>query len=94
MVSSWRSYSRMRCVSEPIVSRMGPRAGRSASGMCAAALLWKLTAGHLGRRAPKDLTAPPNVVHGLRAAPDQHLARADDRHVGLALFAPVLERVE
>jgi hypothetical protein len=41
-----------------IVSRIGPRAGQSASGMCAAALLWKLLAGHLGKRAPKDLTAP------------------------------------
>ena len=30
----------------------------SASGMCSAALLWKLLAGHLGKRAPKDLTAP------------------------------------
>ncbi len=58
MVSSCRSYSRMRSVSELIVSKMGPRAGHSASGMCSAAFLWKLTAGHLGRRAPKDFTAP------------------------------------
>ena len=36
----------------------GPRAGRSASGMCSEARLWKLLAGHLGKRAPKDLTAP------------------------------------
>src|SRR5829696_7570780 len=48
----------MRSVSEPICSRMGPRAGKSASGMCSGALLWKLLAGHFGRRAPKDLTAP------------------------------------
>src|SRR5215218_4651198 len=48
----------MRSVSEPICSRMGSRAGPSASGMCSAARLWKLLAGHLGRRAPKDLTAP------------------------------------
>src|SRR5215203_3037057 len=48
----------MRSVSEPICSRMGPRAGKSASGMCSEALLWKVLAGHLGRRAPKDLTAP------------------------------------
>jgi hypothetical protein len=33
-----------------LCSRMGPRAGRSASGMCSAALLWKLLAGHLGKR--------------------------------------------
>jgi hypothetical protein len=26
--------------------------------MCSAAFLWKLLAGHLGKRAPKDLTAP------------------------------------
>jgi hypothetical protein len=26
--------------------------------MCSGALLWKLLAGHLGKRAPKDLTAP------------------------------------
>jgi hypothetical protein len=45
-------------VSEPIVSRRAPRAGKSASGMCSGALLWKLTAGHLGRWAPQDLTAP------------------------------------
>ena len=41
-----------------LCSRMGSRAGRSASGMCSEALLWKLLAGHLGNRAPKDLTAP------------------------------------
>jgi hypothetical protein len=33
-------------------SRMGSKAGMSASGMCSEALLWKLLAGHLGRRAP------------------------------------------
>jgi hypothetical protein len=48
----------MRSVSEPICSKMGPRAAKSASGMCAAAFLWKLTAGHLGNLAPKDLTVP------------------------------------
>src|SRR5918994_1576760 len=48
----------MRSVSEPICSRMGSRAGQSASGTCSLALLWKLLAGHLGKRAPKDLTAP------------------------------------
>jgi hypothetical protein len=40
----------MRPVSEPIVSRTDPKAGNSASGMCSAALLWKLDAGHLGKR--------------------------------------------
>ena len=55
MVSSRRSHSRMRRVSEPIVSRRDPRAGKSASGMCSGA---KLTAGHSGKLPPKDLTAP------------------------------------
>ena len=41
-----------------LCSRMGPKAGQSASGMCSGALLWKLLAGHLGRRHPKALTAP------------------------------------
>jgi hypothetical protein len=45
-------------VSEAICSRMGSRAGKSASGMCSAAFLWKDLAGHLGKRWPKDLTAP------------------------------------
>jgi hypothetical protein len=45
-------------VSEPICSRMGSRAGMSAPGMCSGALLWKLLAGHLGKRPPKDLTVP------------------------------------
>jgi hypothetical protein len=58
IASSWRSYWRMRSVSEPICSRMGPRAAKSASGMCYEALLWKLLAGHLGNLPPKDLTAP------------------------------------
>jgi hypothetical protein len=42
-----------------LCSKMGSRAGRSASGMCSEALLWKLLAEHLGKkRAPKDLTVP------------------------------------
>jgi hypothetical protein len=51
-----------RCA--PSASRSAPgwectRAGLSASGMCSAALLLcKLLAGHLGKRAPKDLSAP------------------------------------
>ena len=79
---------------DDLCSRMGPRAGRSASGMCATALLWKLRAGHLGKRAPKDLTAPLPWVDQLRAATDQCLTRADDGQVSLALYAPVLERIE
>jgi hypothetical protein len=47
------------CEGAYLCSRMGSRAGWSASGMCSGALfLWKLLAGHLGKRAPKDLTAP------------------------------------
>jgi hypothetical protein len=58
IATSSRSYWRMRSVSEAICSKTGSRAGRRASGMCWGALLWKLLAGHLGKRAPKDLTAP------------------------------------
>jgi transposase len=32
----------MRSVNEPICSKTGPSAGKSASGMCSGALLWKL----------------------------------------------------
>ena len=45
----------MRSVSEAICSKTGARAGRSASGMCSEALLWKLLAGHLGKRCPEGL---------------------------------------
>src|SRR5215210_1608057 len=48
----------MHSVSEPICSKRDSSASRSASGTCSLALLWKLLAGHLGKRAPKDLTAP------------------------------------
>jgi hypothetical protein len=34
------------------------------------------------------------MVHQLRASTDQRLARADYGHVGLGVFAPVLERVQ
>jgi hypothetical protein len=46
------------CERAYLCSKMGPRAGKSASGMCSAALLWKLLAGHLGNLPPNDLTAP------------------------------------
>ena len=48
----------------------------------------------LGQAGPERLDRPPNVVDKLRAAPDQRLARADYGHVGLALFAPVLEWIQ
>jgi hypothetical protein len=41
-----------------LCSKTGPSAANSACGMCSEALLWKLLAGHLGKRASKDLTAP------------------------------------
>jgi hypothetical protein len=47
------------CEGAAIVSKMGSRAGQSASGgMCSGAFWWKLLAGHLVRRCPKDLRAP------------------------------------
>jgi hypothetical protein len=46
------------CQGAYLCSKMGPKASRSASGMCSGALLWKLLAGHLGNLPPKDLTAP------------------------------------
>src|SRR5215212_3741284 len=87
----------MRCLSEAICSRMGPRAGQRASGMCSAALLWKLLAGHLGNLPPKDLTAPRTWLTSfdqLRAGTHQCLTRADDGHMGLGVFAPMFERVQ
>jgi hypothetical protein len=63
--------------------------------MCSEARLWKLTAGHLGNLAPKDLRPPlRDVVNELGAATDQRLPGADDGKVSLALLAPVLERIE
>ena len=81
-------------MSEAICSKRGSSAGRKASGMCSWALLRKLLAGHLGRRAPKDLTAPLPWVYQLRAARDQRLPGADRGHVGMGVFAPVPDRVE
>ena len=43
---------------------------------------------------PKRFDRSPNVVHELGAATDQRLPRADRGHMSLALFAPVLERVQ
>jgi hypothetical protein len=55
-----------------LCSKMGPRAGQSASGKCSAAFLWKLLAGHLGNLPPKDFTAPRTL--GLPAACGNRLA--------------------
>src|SRR5215212_3183079 len=48
----------------------------------------------LGQVRPEGLDRSPNVVDQLRAATDQCLPGADDGQVSLALFAPVLERIE
>jgi hypothetical protein len=48
----------------------------------------------LGQAMTERLHGSPNVVHELRAAIYQRLARADDGHVGLGIFAPVLERIQ
>ena len=48
----------------------------------------------LGQVSPEGLDRSPNVVDQLRAATDQRLPGADDGQVSLALFAPVLERIE
>jgi hypothetical protein len=48
----------------------------------------------LGQASPEGLHGSPNVVHELRAAIHQRLPRADQGYVGLALFAPVLERIQ
>src|SRR5215210_6171310 len=84
----------MRCVSEPICSRMGPRAGMSASGMCSAAFLWKLLAFALGQAMTEGLDRSSNVVHELGAAIYQRLPGTDDSHMSLRVFAPVLEWVQ
>ena len=48
----------------------------------------------LGQTGSEGFDRSSNVVYELRAATDQCLPGADDGHVGLALFAPVLERME
>jgi hypothetical protein len=47
-----------------------------------------------GQPSSEGLDRSSNVVYKLRAATDQRLARADYGHVSLALFAPVLERIQ
>ena len=84
----------MRCVNKPVCSKMGSRAGKSASGMCSGALLWKLTAGHLGKRATEGFDRPADVVHKLRAGTHQSITRADDCHMSLGILAPVFEWVK
>ena len=83
-------------MSEPLVSKMGPRAGQRASGMCSGALLFVVEAPRraFGKASPKGFDCSPNVVDQLRAATDQRFARADDRHMSLGIFTSVLEWVE
>jgi hypothetical protein len=48
----------------------------------------------LGQASSEGLDRASNVVYKLRAGTHQRLARADDGHMSLALFAPVLEWVQ
>ena len=48
----------------------------------------------LGQAGPEGLDRSSDVVHELRASTNQRLARADDGHMGLGVFAPMLERVQ
>ena len=50
--------------------------------------------GTFGQASPEGLDRPADVVHQLRAATDQCLPGADDGHVSLGVFAPVLERIQ
>ncbi len=54
--------------------------------------MWKLSAEHFGRRAPKDLTVP--WVDQLRPGADQRLAGMDQCQVSLRRLSPMLYRVE
>jgi hypothetical protein len=48
----------------------------------------------LGQASPQGLHGSPNVVEQLRAGTHQRLARADDGHMSLGVFAPMFEWVE
>src|SRR5688572_12609852 len=48
----------------------------------------------LGQPSTEGFDRSPNAVNELRAGTHQRLTRADDGHVSLALFAPVLEGVQ
>src|ERR687890_309421 len=84
----------MRCVSEPICSKTGPRAGKSASGMCSEALLWKLLAFALGQPSAEGFDRSADVVYEPSAAIYQSLPGADDGHMGLRVFASMFEWVQ
>ena len=45
----------------------------------------------LGQASPEGFDRSPDVIYQLRAATDQRLARADQGHMRLALFAPMLD---
>jgi hypothetical protein len=72
--------SRIRCVREPIVSKTGPRAAQSASGMCSGAFF--LVEAHrrtLGQAMTEGLHTAPleRGVDQLRAPTDQRLPGAN-----------------
>ena len=48
----------------------------------------------LGQAGSEGFDRSAHVVYELRAATDQCLTRADDGHVSLGIFAPMLERIE
>jgi hypothetical protein len=48
----------------------------------------------LGQAMTEGFDRSAHVVYELRAATDQCLTRADDGHVSLGIFAPMLERIE
>ena len=48
----------------------------------------------LGQAMTEGLDRSSDVVHQLGAATDQRLPGADDGHMGLRVFAPVLEWVQ
>jgi hypothetical protein len=62
--------------------------------MCSGALLWKLLAFALGQPASEGFDRSSDVVHELGAAIYQRLAGPDDGHMGLRVFAPMLEGVQ
>jgi hypothetical protein len=62
--------------------------------MCSGARLWKLHRWALGQAGPEGFDRSADVVYELRAATNQCLTRADDGHVSLGIFTPMLERIE
>src|SRR5215210_1742952 len=94
MVSSSRSYSRIRCVSEPIVCKMGPKGRHERLRYVLGGSLVEASSQALGQASSEGLDRSSNVVYELRAGAHQRLTRADDGHMGLGVFAPMFEWVQ